>query len=384
MPTLLNDVEIFRVGEYPQGTYTTDDIDEIVSNYDPDFFESPTSIDHVQEGPALGWVKQLRRQGDLMLADVEVSDELADALKEKKFANRSVEIARLPEKGKYLKALTFLGVKVPQVKGLKPIDFSTFEDEDIKTDSFDLTSPSEQEPPEEPDVPTGSSSFLQFAGQVLSNHLAETDERTQFGEELGNFLREKRDELELTNADLAEAAGIAESTVQGILSGDIDRPPDNRLEGFASLIDVSVDELKGMLEQLNPDTEWFVETISKKFMDLEAEAEQARERMDSLMVERRRNDFESFLNEIVSAGHLAPAAREGAMQILQALDNVPARFAEQQETAPVEQFKEFLQSLPKQFHDNPLLGGNSKNNNKRSGDKLRDAVEAEQSKSLIK
>lgn len=60
---------------------------------------------------------------------------------------------------------------------------------------------------------------------------------------LGDRLRALRDEKGVTNADLADAAGIDESTVGQILAGEIARPPDERLRGFASALDVSFESL---------------------------------------------------------------------------------------------------------------------------------------------
>lgn len=48
-------------------------------------------------------------------------------------------------------------------------------------------------------------------------------------------------------ARLAEAAGIEPGTVNQILNGSIDRPPDDRLRGFARVLDVTFERLVGML-----------------------------------------------------------------------------------------------------------------------------------------
>ena len=52
--------------------------------------------------------------------------------------------------------------------------------------------------------------------------------------------------MEATNAsieDMATAAGIQAGTMKKILSGDIKKPPQKRIEGFATVLGVSVDEL---------------------------------------------------------------------------------------------------------------------------------------------
>lgn len=66
---------------------------------------------------------------------------------------------------------------------------------------------------------------------------------------LGDRLTQLRDEQELTTADLAEAAGVDESTMGAILAGEIERPPDSRLRGLARLLDVSFDSLLSLVPE---------------------------------------------------------------------------------------------------------------------------------------
>lgn len=63
------------------------------------------------------------------------------------------------------------------------------------------------------------------------------------GETLGNLLRRLRDDAELSNEDLADAAGIDASSIGQILSGDINCPPVERLEGVATALDVPAADL---------------------------------------------------------------------------------------------------------------------------------------------
>jgi len=64
---------------------------------------------------------------------------------------------------------------------------------------------------------------------------------------LGDRLRALRDEKALSNARLAAAAGIDESTMGAIIAGDIERPPDARLRGLAKLLDVSFESLLALV-----------------------------------------------------------------------------------------------------------------------------------------
>ena len=73
--------------------------------------------------------------------------------------------------------------------------------------------------------------------------------RFRAGVRLGSLLEQLRDEQELTTADLAEAAGVDEDTMQQILDGEINCPPRERLEGLASLLDVTVSRLIDAAEE---------------------------------------------------------------------------------------------------------------------------------------
>ena len=63
------------------------------------------------------------------------------------------------------------------------------------------------------------------------------------GQGLGDLLRQLRDEKELTNEDLAAAAGIAVSTVGGILAGTTNCPKVGQLQGMARALGVNLSRL---------------------------------------------------------------------------------------------------------------------------------------------
>ena len=114
-------IEVFRAGSYPQGTFTADDIQSIAGAYDPGVFESPSTVDHQQKGMAQGWVEDLKAKGESLYAKFkQVPQAFAKAIKDGRLKNRSIELFRdLDGEGLYLKAVTWLGAKAPQVKGLE-------------------------------------------------------------------------------------------------------------------------------------------------------------------------------------------------------------------------------------------------------------------------
>jgi len=136
-------IEVFRAGEYPQGTITIEDLDNMVQAYDPSMFEAPVTIDHVKAGPAYGWVRTIFRQGDRLWAVLrDLSDKFKDLVKKGEYKNRSIEIFELEYKGKqiwpYFGAVTFLGAKWPQVKGMAEPVFLSMADGCISAGCYSM------------------------------------------------------------------------------------------------------------------------------------------------------------------------------------------------------------------------------------------------------
>lgn len=139
--------EIFKAGNYPQGAFTEADIKSLVTNYDPSFCEAPLTLDHIQSGPAYGWVSGLKDDnGSLKASFRDITEGLKDYVQSGQYKKISVEIYKELEGRKpYLKAVSFLGAAIPQVKGMEPVQFKeapselyTFErseKEDNNTDS---------------------------------------------------------------------------------------------------------------------------------------------------------------------------------------------------------------------------------------------------------
>lgn len=119
-----DEVEIFEIGLYPQGHFTRKHLDEIIENYDANKHEAPATIDHAFDGPAHGWVEKIWRKGNKLCAKLkEVSVWLRDQIKSGAYKKRSIEIWEDYEGTgkKMLKAVSFLGAMIPQVKGLKNV-----------------------------------------------------------------------------------------------------------------------------------------------------------------------------------------------------------------------------------------------------------------------
>ena len=117
--------EVFKAGNYPQGKFTQAEVQELAKNYDPSFCEAPITLDHEQKGPAYGWVDKLKEEnGKLKATFKDLSDDLKEFVNKGKYKKISVEIYReLEGKKPYLKAVSFLGASIPQVKGMEAVEF---------------------------------------------------------------------------------------------------------------------------------------------------------------------------------------------------------------------------------------------------------------------
>ena len=101
--------EVFKAGNYPQGKFTKEEVQELAKNYDPSFCEAPITLDHEQKGPAYGWVDKLKEEDGLLKASFkDLSDDLKEFVNKGKYKKISVEIYReLEGKKPYLKAVSF-------------------------------------------------------------------------------------------------------------------------------------------------------------------------------------------------------------------------------------------------------------------------------------
>ena len=117
---------VFTAGQYPQGTVTVEDLQQVADGYDPSVYEAPVWIGHpgsdVPEEPkAYGWVESLMVSGDKLYASFShLDDDLIGMVNSKKYRRCSVELGKLnyePLKDKlYLIAIAL--TNRPAVAGL--------------------------------------------------------------------------------------------------------------------------------------------------------------------------------------------------------------------------------------------------------------------------
>lgn len=237
--------EVFKPGVYPQGNFPASFVQAVAANYDPKFCDAPITTDHQDKGPAYGWIEAAKFEGEkLMVAFRDVDENLKKLVDAGKMNKVSVEFFMdLPGKGPYLKAVTFLGAAIPQVKGLEPVKFK---DGDSKTVVFEMEV------------------NLADENAELKRQLAEAK------------TREEQAVAKFAQAETDKAAAVAETT--------------------------------------------------------------------RINLAARKNEFETFVNQLIASGNFRPAKKASALALFASLDSV-AKFSDGQ--VPVEVFKDVLKDYPK-------------------------------------
>ncbi len=117
-------IEIAKVGEYKEGDLSEDFLKNVVASYDVNYFKSPITLDHKENGETYGRIESLKFENKSLFAKfVDVRDELITLIKTKAYTERSAEFYKdLDGRGAYLRAVSF--VPFPAIKGMQPIKLS--------------------------------------------------------------------------------------------------------------------------------------------------------------------------------------------------------------------------------------------------------------------
>jgi hypothetical protein len=146
--TVLNNVEIFRVGRW-RGNKTVEAtpalLDQIVGNFHQlnakvSGYGVPVKLGHSDAvgAPAFGWMSDLQRVGDVLVADFsDVDPAIVDAIGKRRYNSVSIELYPVVNySGKIfenvLGGVALLGAEWPAVKGLKPLSGSLFSENEEK------------------------------------------------------------------------------------------------------------------------------------------------------------------------------------------------------------------------------------------------------------
>lgn len=306
-------IDVFRAGDYPQGTYTAQDVQRIADSYDPDFFEAPGTVDHQQSGFANGLISKVKAVGETLYVKFrKMPKEFAQMIKDGRLRNRSIELFQdLDGKGLYLKAVTWLGAKPPQVKGLSDaagkINFSHehlqqrtaivhFEEQPEKDGG-------EQDPPKD-DPPKDDPPTDEPSGEDSEGHAQDND--------------------------------------SGSDDGDPDEDDDG--EGAGNPDDHSEGEEDEQVEFADESTRILFEKIRAERDEARKELQKTKGKVKDKEREQRREAFDAFCSE-----RIPPSVRESAFSVFDALasgeeDDV-ITFSHENHESATDAFKDVMEAL---------------------------------------
>jgi len=292
------EIEIFKAGTYrdmsgKEHSFTADDLDEVISCYSK-ANAAPLVLGHPKhDDPAHGWVTGLRRDQDILLAQVDkVSTAFAKGVKDEDYRYISAAFfppnsTANPAMGKlYLRHVGALGATRPAIPGLKPLSEVAFATKDIGNISGQLAFASDD------------NSMIAF-GEPLEK------------QEFGTFLRRLREFLvEKFGRQEADAA-VPEWSIQDALAGE---------GSFANKPEASQ-----MLMQTDKDIK--MNEQEKKLAEREAALE--KERL-AFAAERARIAAEIDIAALEAKGQAFGDLRDGAISLLAELtgDNESLTFAD--------------------------------------------------------
>jgi len=115
-------IELARTGNHNGIELTKKELEEVVKNFKG---EVPIVLGHTYADfmPAFGWVKRVWLEGDSLMGEVELSEDLKEAYELGLYKKWSVGL-RPSENGYYLHHLAFLGAVPPRIKDLKVVNFA--------------------------------------------------------------------------------------------------------------------------------------------------------------------------------------------------------------------------------------------------------------------
>lgn len=135
------EIEIFRAGRHidmhgREYEITPADVADMAASYSPAQHEAPLVIGHPKlNAPAYGWVRGLRADNGLLIAEAhQVDPAFASAVNKGAYKKRSASFLppsspRNPKPGSYyLNHVGFLGAQPPAVTGLRDVQFAAGED----------------------------------------------------------------------------------------------------------------------------------------------------------------------------------------------------------------------------------------------------------------
>lgn len=339
----MREIEIFKAGTHTSSsgqslTFTPDDLRRTAEYYNKYVHEAPLVVGHPKEnGPAYGWVKELKFDGNRLTAiPSDVDSEFSDLVKSRRYSKVSASFytpdsPQNPVPGVYsLRHVGFLGAMAPAIKGLKPVQFDS-----------------------------GDEGLVEFSIDVEENNRAITEPED---------LLALREVIEETYTDGITAIPQASIDSSGNIVGVfIDKVSNNLTKKFNFKItdnnisyQMTKDTLKYMEDLEQQELEFAEKLASLRFAEASAkEREAALEKRESELAAKEKNikqqAITSFCDSLVKEGKVLAAQSSNLIEFMMGLgEDNSLNFGEGKEESPVEFFKGFLTTLPKQVEFNEV------------------------------
>lgn len=313
-------LEIFRAGKQTdmhgrQVNISRADLAAIASAYDPAKHEAPLVIGHPKlNDAAYGWVKGLRAEGDVLVADAhQVDPAFADLVNTGRYKKKSASFllpnsAANPAPGTYyLNHVGFLGAVAPAVKGLRDAQFAD-----------------------------DASQLIEFA----------SDRRWGFRDVASVFRRIRDWLIERDGAEAAEQV-IPAWQIDSLVEA---AQPDAQAESIpAAAFAAPLHEEPPMPQEQTADFATREQELSQRASDLAAREQALADRER----QARHADAVEFATGLVQAGRLLPRHVEVVTGLLLALpEAAPLSFAAEDgsttEVQPADALRELLSAIPVQ------------------------------------
>lgn len=353
--------EIFRTGAHTDSAgnisdWTDQDLDEIVSLYDPTIHEAPIVLGHPEhDSPAYGWIEAIKRVEDKLLAKPrQLVEEFKNMIR--KGSYKKVSIALYPDLG--LRHVGFLGGMTPAIKGLKQAAFGEKKAKWVIESDF-FMEPWQHE--------TIKSIFqrmrdwmidkfsLEEADKIISPYDIEAlkyEPATTVG-----AIHESPSFSDKPNKP-ADAKALADkggknmdlkkffSDLSALITGaQKELVPDSAGSRFTEE-DVAAAEKRGKDAMFAEN-----EKLKKEKADLEKEKAEAAAKVKEIEIQKRKDDIMAFCESLCKEGKLTPALRkiiEPIMIHVGAIHESPViEFAEGVKKPALDGIKDFLTELPK-------------------------------------
>ncbi|MDP1696492.1 MAG: hypothetical protein Q8L45_01685 [Xanthomonadaceae bacterium] len=318
MPNPTNAIEIFRAGRHidmsgREVEITAADVADIAAGYNPSLSEAPLVVGHPQHNhPAYGWVRGLRAEGALLVADADqVDPAFADMVRSGRFKKRSASFfgpasPGNPTPGKlYLRHVGFLGAMPPAVKGLRDVHLA--------------------------DADEGVIEFGDFR------------ERSAFSS-IGDVLRKLREKFIASDGIESADAIIPQYQIDNVQGAARDEDvADVATPAFAT---------PAIQEPAMPNPAINLAERESAIAAREAAISEREQEVAAAAAATRRAEALSFVEPLVSAGRLLPRQQAPVIELMLALPEQPLSFADGTTTAtrPAgDVLRELLTAMPVQI-----------------------------------